>query len=272
MEENETVIYYDKIIKLHNSFHLGDNIFNICYFNKISSYLKENNIIVFYYLKEKYIQEVLEFLITQYVILIGIENETEIGIHFWIGNKDLLYNIHHQSENNYLSFNDMYVKFFNVFSDMIGIPKYIDTIIYSDEDLLHRYNMLDEKYKNIDVLIINSIPLSGQLLYNEFNWKFLVHIFNKNYNVVTTKKVDNIKCTLDDGLSIKTIGALSIHAKIIISVNTGVTTGILNSYTLNNVKGVFIFDRGCHYNFEKFYNYKTLDEIDIEKVFKLLNS
>ena len=272
MTENNIIIHCDKIIKLHNNYHLGDNIFNICYFNKISSYLKENNIIICYYLKEEYINQVLEFLTTNCVILIPIENENEynVGFQLWIGNQELLFNIN--SEHNTYSLNDFYVKFFNIFSGIIGVPIHINELEYTDTDLLRRYDLLDEKYKNIDILLVNSIPLSGQLDYDESKWNFLANILNKRYDVVTTKKVHGIKCTLDDGLSVKNIGALSSHVKVIITVNTGVITGILNTYTINNARGIFVFDHGLYYSYKNFYNYSMIDDIDIEKIFQLLNS
>jgi len=36
-------------------------------------------------------------------------------------------------------------------------------------------------------------------------------MYNKKYKIVTTKKIKNINCTLDDDLTIKDIAAISIH-------------------------------------------------------------
>ena len=57
------------IISIYNKWHLGDHIFNIIFFNKISYFLENNDIIIHYYLKNSYIFQVKEFINTPNIIL-----------------------------------------------------------------------------------------------------------------------------------------------------------------------------------------------------------
>ena len=86
---------------------------------------------------------------------------------------------------------------------------------------------------------------------------------NNNYKIVTTKKIENINCTLDDNLTVKDIAALSTNVKYIIAINTGVIVGLFNKYTLNNVEKVYIFDRLLHYSYKNFYKINNLSDINI---------
>ena len=65
-----------------------------------------------------------------------------------------------------------------------------------------------------------------------------LNLYNEKFKIVTTFKVNDVPCTLDDKLSIFKIGAISTHSKIIIAINTGPFTSILNIYTLNNIKKI----------------------------------
>lgn len=261
----------DRVINIHNKHHLGDQVFNIIYFNKIAEYLKTNNITILYYLQPRYINQVSEFLLTENVKLLPLNgNNLDVGIHFWIGNTSLIYN-NHSPEYLKFSYNKFYVKFFNFFSRSINIPANIQSLAYTDPDLLIRYEKLNDKYKNIDLLIVNSVPLSKQLVYNESEWIQFVKLFANKYNIVTTKKVDTIKCTLDDKLTIKDIAALSTKAKVIIAVNTGVVPGLLNEYTINNVKAFYSLDLYVYYNLKNFASYRRLNALPIKRIFKILD-
>jgi hypothetical protein len=48
--------------------------------------------------------------------------------------------------------------------------------------------------------------------------------------------VDDIACTLNEGLTLKDIAAISGHVKYIIAVNTGPLVGCFNKMAFENVK------------------------------------
>ena len=130
---------------------------------------------------------------------------------------------------------------------------------------------MKEKYKNIDILYINSVPKSGQFNYIKDNWNYLARILQKKYKIITTTKVDNINCTMDDNLFVKDIAAISTKAKIIIAVNSGVVPGLLNIYTLKNVKKVYIFDDNVFYSYPNFESKKKLCDISLLEISTILN-
>jgi len=225
------------IIYIYNSWHLGDHIFNFIFFHNIQRYLEENNITISYFAQLEYHEQLKEFIPSSNVILNGYY--AEIGIHLWLGAYSYKY------LNNDLFFkpyNELHLDMYNIFLQENGFETKINSLEYKDNDLLVRYDRLSEKYKNIDVLVVNSDALSTQYHYDETEWKNYIEILNEKYKIVTTKKVEGINCTRDDNLTVKDIGALSTKVKVIIAVNTGVVPALLNTYTLSNVKKFYLFD------------------------------
>ena len=72
--------------------------------------------------------------------------------------------------------------------------------------------------------------------------------------------------TRDEKLLLKDIGALSTQVKVVIAVNTGVFTPLLNKYTLMNVKKFYIFDNTCFYNYPNFESKNYLKDISLEEL------
>jgi hypothetical protein len=103
--------------------------------------------------------------------------------------------------------------------------------------------------------------MSGQINYNEDGWNNLCEQLNKKYKIITTKKVNNIFCTLDEQLTIKDIAALSTNIKKIIAVNTGIITGLFNEYTLNNIKVLYFFDDYATYSYPKFEKVNAIEDL-----------
>jgi hypothetical protein len=149
----------------------------------------------------------------------------------------------------------------------LRIPRNLNRFTYTDEDLLIRYEMLDEKYKNIDVLILNSEPLSGQYNYNKNEWDNYIILLNKKYKIATTTKVnDNILCTMDDNLTVKNIAAISTNVKVVIAINSGVVPGLLNYYTLTNIKKFYTFDDRCFYSYPNFVRKQKIANISFKEL------
>jgi hypothetical protein len=230
----------------YNLYHYGDNILNLKFLFNITPILKNYNIIIKYYYNSAYIKNRDELLIykNDVIHIDSIENITsdnsKNSIHMWIG--------HYNNFNN-ISYN-IFDTFFNLYySNILNILNISDTSIttslYQDESyLLDIYNKLDNKYHDIEILILNSVPQSGQYReYNKEEWDKMCIYLNEKYNIVVTTYVnDNIKCTMNDKLKIQDIGAISTHAKYIIGVHSGTITGCYNKYTQNNVKKWFIFE------------------------------
>ena len=257
---NNNILLEKRIIELNNSSHLGDSIFNMILFYNIKEYIEINNIYINYYCPIRYHDQIKEFICSDNIKLFDSNNSDNNGLCILINNTELEYNGWLINKESY---NYFYVKFFNNILKKINIPIIINNLEYEDIDLLNRYKKLNDKYKNIDILIINSDPCSGQYNKNEEEWNNYIINLNNKYKIVTTKKLSNINCTLDDNLTIKDIAALSIKIEILIAINTGIIVGLFNKYTLNNIKKAFIFDNNNYYTYKNFYKVNNLNDINL---------
>ena len=256
---DNTTLYF------HMPKHLGDSIFCCILFYNIQNYLTDNNIIIYYYACNEYLYQIQEFIQdTNNVKLFDILHKPTNSISLWIGDnyweQSNIYRYYKNNQNCYL--NDFLVHFFNCVLLHINIPITMPTFTYSSNDLLNRYNNLDAKYANVDILILNSVPCSNQYHYDKTIWDNYIVELNQIYKIVTISKVTNVLSTADDNLTIKTIAAISTHAKVIIAINSGPFVGCLNKYTLNNVLKCYIFDKDFRYSYPKF-EHKMLDIRDI---------
>lgn len=231
-----------KIFHFYNEYHYGDNILNLKFLNNISTYLEKKDIIIYYYYNNSYItniNELTNYINTDRIKLDILSNKPIQAINLWMYHFRYLYGI------SYNIFDTYFNLFYKNILQILGLEKYnINTSLYQQEDYLNDiYNKLDNKYKNIDVLILNSVPFSSQYNYNAEDWNNMINFLNNKYNVVTTTFVNNnIKCTMTDGLSIQQIGAISTHSKYIVGVHSGPMTGCYNEQTKNNTKMWFIFE------------------------------
>ncbi len=240
-EENRK--YHKNIYLIYNKYHLGDNIFNMILFNKILPYLKENNYKIYYYCLKQYHKQVEEFIKDKEYIILKELTDKKIGLEAWINNENLIKKYELQ---NKIGFDRYYMYFFNILVKKMNIPYYIQDLMYKDDDLIYRQDKLLKENKNIledlNILIINSEPLSGQYKYNKKDWLNFILYLSSKFKILTTLKIDDkIPCTMDFNYSCKDIAAISTKVDYIISINTGPFVGCYNEYTLKHVKKIYIF-------------------------------
>lgn len=255
-----------RIIKIYNDFHLGDNIFNFILFYNIKDYIENNNIYIEYYCYSYYYDQVKEFNCSKNITLYTIEECGKQGIQLWIGNSD--FEIHNfnffTTDKQEKGLDEFLVIFFNQFLKIAIIDVKINKFEYQDNDLQVRYKQINSKtnnkYLNLDVLILNSIAMSGQY-YEQDSWVDFIKKINKKKRIATTEKIDDIVCTRDDNLTIKDIAAISTCAKIIIMVNSGVAPGLFNNETLNYVKAIYCFDYNYIYKNPVIKDTQNIDEL-----------
>jgi len=268
------------VINIHNEYHLGDNVFNFILFYNIKKYIKKQNILINYFCNPFYIEQLQEFNSSKNIIINSIENKPSNSIQLWIESPQLYYTFTKVREkimkirqNGRVFYNNFYINFFNYFlNNKLHMPIKIKRFYYKDKDLLDRYKKLDPKYKSIQILILNSQPMSGQYNYDKAEWDNYIQKINLIFNVATTTKVnENILCTMDDNLTIKNIAAISTKVKVIIAINSGVVPGLLNKYTLMNVKKCYVFDDRCMYTYPNFYLKNKIHEISIDELNSIIN-
>ena len=229
------------IINAYCDFHLGDNIINFIFFYKIKEYIESNNIIIHYYCHNKYHINIIQFKCSENIKVFSHERR---GFHLWQRQRNT-----HQHDFIEDTLCQMFKEFLTL--NNIPFPLTIDSFEYQDNDLLKRFFYLENKYKNIDILIINSQPKSGQYRYDINTWnKFIINLSDK-YKVATSEKVNNEIMSLDNFL-VKDIASVALNVKIIIAINTGPSIPLYNTDILNNVDIIYIFD-----NQSNGYDFKT---------------
>ena len=254
-----------RIIHLHNDYHLGDNVFNFILFYNIKKYIEQHNIIIYYYANSNYLYQLKEFISSKNVYLLDISHKPNHSLQLWINNKYFNNYIIYNKKSN-ISYNKFYINFFNIVLSKLNIQMKLIKLTYIDSELLCRYDKLNDIYKNIDILIVNSNACSGQYDYNENNWIYYINLLDQRYKIVTTKKIENILSTTDESLTIKDIAALSTNVKVIIAINTGVVPGLLNIYTLQKIKKFYTFDNNVYYNYPNFEHKKRLIDITFDEL------
>ena len=276
-------------IDLYSDKNLGDGIFAMIYFYNIKNHIEENNITINFYCKPEYHVQLLEFKCSDNIVLFDLENKQ--GTHLWIANTDLSVNLANFEHKNNLD--TLLVAFYNNISKLLNIDVTMMNFCYHDSELLERYEKLPEKYHDLDILIINAVALSGQYVLDDDIWGPYIHKLNDKYKIAVTRNIGqrsfasqqlnqenalrsddfggSISCTMDDNLTVKDIAAISTRAKIIFSVNTGVITGLYNSYTLNKANKIFVFDVNWKYENSKFQNKEQITDVTFDEINSILN-
>jgi hypothetical protein len=233
-----------KVFHFFNSHHLGDNIFNLKFFFDISDIMKQNGISIKYYYNNTYVnnnrEELERFINNDTMSLHVFTDKPANAVELWMGN--MIEGIHHHNFDTY------YNAFYTNILKLIGLDgKDIDTSLYQPEPYLQDiYNDINkkfnDKYKDLDILIINSFPNSGQIIYDKKKFDDMCIMLNKKYKIVTTTHVNgDIKCTGDDKLKLQDIGSISTHVKYIIGVHSGPIVPCYNKDTKNSVKKWILF-------------------------------
>jgi hypothetical protein len=269
-------IFNNKCYYLHNDYNLGDNVFNMIFFHIIKQYLENNDIQIYYYCHDDYLNQVREFIPIKNVHLISIKFKPPFSIHLWIGNDyfEKTYNFKktYKLSRNLCNYNKFYISFFNDVLSKLHLNMRIYRFFYNDYNLIERYNLLNDKYKNLDILVLNSQPYSCQYNYIKNDWDNYILSIDIIFKICTTTKVDNVLSTQDDCLTIKNIAAISTNSKIIIAINSGVLPGLLNEITLKNVKKIYTFDDRCYYSYPNFIRKININEITVNELNSILNS
>ena len=115
--------------------------------------------------------------------------------------------------------------------------------------------------------------MSGQIDYNVNLWdEYIINLAKTtHFKIVTTKKVNGVMCTLDNNYNVKQIAAISTHSKIIIAINSGPIIGMLNDYTLNNVKKIFVFDKCNTFSYKQSEHKENITDININELKEIIN-
>ena len=228
-----------RIFHFHNRFHLGDNLLNLKFLYNIRDTLREHRIHIYYYYDTGYIYNTLAelnvFVDPTTLTLHDCSKKVPESIELWQS-----ISINGISCYQFDTFyNALYTKVLRTMS----IPvESINTSLWQDEPYLSDiYDTLNDRYKNIDILIINNRGNSGQYNSTKALNALCVHLNTKFNIVVTTHISDEIKST-NDTFTVRDYGAISTHCKYIISVFSGTNSCLFNSKTKESVKKWFMIE------------------------------
>jgi hypothetical protein len=219
------------IISTYNQLHLGDNLNSLNYLRRVA--LSDPNLKIKHYCPTSYIIQLLPLLSgVPNLEIEGIELTPPGSINIWIGRDNYIFNS--PLKSNWV---DFHLDFFHYISKILKVPN----PILDRDDLLFNYpdlNPKDKKIKPFDFLIINSSPLSNQILDFDDNYliKLTSQLVSTGYSVITTHPTGFAKSTLEMGLSITEIGLLSSFASIILGVPNGPMWPTFNIYNKFLVK------------------------------------
>lgn len=231
--------------------------------------MKAKNISVRYYYDTTYNKNKIElerYLHPNGVVTLHSTNEKPAdAIGLWMG--DTI------NGTSYITFDTFYRLLYQKILNILGIPNEgINISIYQPAPYLEDiYQKLDDKFKDLDILIINAKSNSLVMPLDKDKMNRMCDRLSKKYKVATTAKVnDSISCTMQDGLTLQDIGAISTHAKYIIAVHTGPLTACLTDATKNSVKKWIIFANDGT-TFKEINNIVVGMDYDMDTIEKELN-
>ena len=259
-----------EIIYTKNLLHLGDCIYSLIFFYNIHDYLKNNNIFIYFYCLNDHYPQIKDFNNLDNVKIFSFEcipNNQKV-YDLWIGSNDYNYNWYIAINEPIIAYDIFFCKYYNNILKIMNIPITIEKFLYKDNELLKRCMDINirtnNNYDNIDFLINNGTPNSGQFDYNLLEFDNFIIKLSKKYNVVTTQKVENIKCTRDYNLTAKDIAAISLNIKNFIVIESGVVAGLYNEFLADN-ENVTIYKLSNYYyhfcSFKNFHHINNLQEL-----------
>jgi hypothetical protein len=267
-----------RIFDIYNKFHYGDNILNLKFLFNISDVIKSKNYFIKYYYDENYIKNVAElerYVNKETLSLHPMKEKPDTAIEITMDRimegKNHKTGIHDIDSNiDIFDFEHFYDAFYKRILKILEINDTgINTSLYQKEDYLQTvYNGLNDKYKNIDILVINAEPQSNQYEYNKDKVDDMCIRLKDKYNIVTTNPVNKdgviIKSTMDDKLMLQDIGAISTHAKYIIAVHSGPIVPCYNEAAKNNVKKWVIMVK-------QDYRFKDVNAVILKSAYELID-
>jgi len=235
-----------RTIEFFNEYHLGDNVFHIMFLRKLCSMTTDNFV---YYVNHAYLVE-LQHHVVEYesrITLLPLQQKTPTAINAWIG--EIYYT--HPNKRMYDIF---YVDWFNYLTTKI-YGKSLNINLYSD------YQPLSISKNPIDILVINSLPQSNQFPLNIALFDNKIKELAQKYSVITTRKIEGVPCTLDNGLTLVDIGCIASNASHVVAINTGPITACLNKWAISRVKSWIVGDVNHSYSFDNVTQVKSTEEL-----------
>jgi len=253
----------------YNDFHIGDAIMIFRFLWSIRQLILSKDVhITFHYSEynQQYMRELQRYEDISFLTMKPISEKPYNAIRLWIG--DDIDGVH---PHNYEIYHE---KYHNKIRTILGLEsEVINCGLFLNEPYLDDiYSALSDKYKDIDIIVVNSLAYSGQFKRNLDELNNLARELSRTYKVVTTSKVDGIACTIDDGLALQDISAVTGHAKYVIAVQTAPLCAMYTTTARNSVKKWFILTTNGHHYVHRTIDYTMITDGDLAKVYAYFHS
>ena len=200
------------LIKTYNEYHLGDQLHHLNYLRKVCQ--EDTSIECIHYCKQEYHSQLLPLCEGVPITLQDLSHR-EDAINAWIGVDGYFYRS--PLNKNWVAF---HLDWFSHLSNQLGVMNPMQT----PDSFLFDYPAIQKgKYPSYDVLIVNSVPMSGQLpdynpwFFNKLTKKYL----DEGSSVITTFPTNLCQSTLELNMTVTDIGALAKRVNRIQGVDTG---------------------------------------------------
>ena len=200
------------LIKTYNEYHLGDQLHHLNYLRKVCQ--EDTSIECIHYCKQEYHSQLLPLCEGVPITLQDLSHRGD-AINAWIAVDGYFYRS--PLNKNWVAF---HLDWFSHLSNQLGVMNPMQT----PDSFLFDYPAIQKgKYPSYDVLIVNSVPMSGQLpdynpwFFNKLTKKYL----DEGSSVITTFPTNLCQSTLELGMTVTDIGALAKGVSRIQGVDTG---------------------------------------------------
>jgi hypothetical protein len=187
--------------------------------------LNESNICIIFYYNQQYMgnfKKEIEVYAVPETIVLSTDPPPASSYDTWLG-----ISINGVEYQNWVHYFEIYYK--KIAAHMnLDLDRIVCNIWQPEPYLNAICAELPAPCKDIDILIINGTTHSGQYNRDRSAMDNLCRVLDTSYNIITTRKVDNINCTLDYDLRIRDIAALATRARFVVALHTGPLCALYN--------------------------------------------
>jgi hypothetical protein len=230
-------IVYSRVVSTYCAWHLGDNLTALHYLRSLAK--GRPDFLFVHFLRPQDVLQCSELVLDiQNIQLKDITGVDLSGmVDLWKGSEGFYFKYDYP-----IDFGAAFLDFFDLVSKKIEIPMPFGRT----DDLLFDYPaiLVDRMVMPFDVLLVNSVPLSGQFAgFSEADFAQLARdLVLGGYSVVTTKKIPGLPCTLEARLTVTGIANLSLKCKYLIAVCTGSMWPSFNVFNNDSLQFKFVLN------------------------------
>lgn len=246
-------------MNFNNNYHLGDCVFSIIYFNKVCR--THCDLEINFYCNISYHWELTQII--EFPDRIHLFPYEDKGESTWI-NREGFYHGNGSFKGKFARmkyYDEIYIYFYNYLSKICDI----DFCVHENIDTLYDSNLylegIEDFANSYEYLVVNSEPLSKQFVHDPECLNQIIIDLSKQYNVITTKKIDGIDCTLDNQYSLLDIGRISYFIKRFICIHTAPHILTLNKFNHHNIEQWICLHNRHSINFNFVKSFKSHKEL-----------